>query len=285
MAPRAWARAMACRTLTKWRRWGITDRTTSTWVDPQPLAFRRIRQRPDDARSLRPVEAQVQAVLVAAAMQRLVVGGRGPQFLVRVQLAHGRKATVGQLGNARNTLVKGVVSVEIQLLAVLVASVPPRKSREQDAAVRLGAPVGDHQGTLRDAAGLVHEGVGRRPVDIVQGRRRTTLPAGDQAGSRGFMSPFPGYLSAGPPPCVSAPSHETQGLQDQRNRQRFDSRWLKIGYREIGAPLAKWCWQRSSRRNRGGTDRRRRCCEAHKRPTANGPVPAAELLAPRPAWV
>ncbi len=71
---------------------------------------------------------------------------------------------VGQLPHARYAFVDGVVELEVLTLQIGAALPPGVEPDEEDPDV-VGRAFADQEGIARDAAGLVNQGRGGRPVD------------------------------------------------------------------------------------------------------------------------
>ena len=102
-----------------------------------------------------------------ASGQQLVVGPRGLQLLGRVDVVDVHQATVRQLPHARDAFVEGMVDLEVLPLHVFVALPPAVEPDEERPDVVLRA-FADQERIACQAAGLVNQGRGGRPMSIVE---------------------------------------------------------------------------------------------------------------------
>ena len=134
---------------------------------PPAIRAHGIAEAPRHMGAIQPVEAHVQALLIPTPEQCLVVGARGFQFLGRVQVGDRHQMAVEQLPRARYAFVDGMVDVEVLTLHIGVALPAVVEPDVEDPDV-VGRAFADQEGIARDAAGLVNQGRGGRPVRIVK---------------------------------------------------------------------------------------------------------------------
>ena len=125
---------------------------------------------PNDARAVRTVEAHVQAVPGVAVDDRLVVHRRDFHLRVGEERVDVHQLAVGQLAQARDAFVEGVVVLEVPALAILVALSAKAESCKEDFDAILASPVGEHQHIALRPARFVDQPGSGRPQGIVECR-------------------------------------------------------------------------------------------------------------------
>ena len=111
----------------------------------------------------------MQAVLAADTRQEFVVRRGGLQLPGAVEVTDGNHAAVGQLPDARDALVQGMVGFEVLALEFFVALTPQVEPCGTDPDVVLG-PLAHEQRVALAPAGLVDQAGSGRPAGIVERR-------------------------------------------------------------------------------------------------------------------